>query len=326
MSAPVAELRSFNRFYTRQIGLLNEHLLESPFTLAEARILYELAHQSEVTAADLTRSLGMDKAQLSRMLARFVARGLIASTVRPTHAKHRLLSLTAAGRAAAAALEASSDAQMRDLLAPLYAAPTRRLADAMQTVQRLLSAPAPQPAFILRAPNPGDLGHVIERQALLYAREYGFDWTFEGLLAEILGQFVAHFDPAREEAWIAECDGAVAGSVFLMRSDDATTAKLRLLYVDESARGRGIGKALVSACIARARAMGYQRLTLWTQDCLHAARAIYAAAGFELVDRQAHRFFGCDLVGETWTLEFARPTAQNDSAAEPGRPGSAAPC
>jgi DNA-binding MarR family transcriptional regulator/GNAT superfamily N-acetyltransferase len=306
MSAPVAELRSFNRFYTRQIGLLNEHLLESPFTLAEARILYELAHQSEVTAADLSRSLGMDKAQLSRMLARFTAQDLIASTISPTHAKHRLLSLTDAGRAAASALEASADAQMRDLLAPLDGTATRRLTDAMQTVQRLLSAPATEPSFILRAPNAGDLGHLIKHQALLYAREYQFDWTFEGLLADVVGHFVAHFDPVREQGWIAECGGAVAGSVFLMRGSEPATAKLRLLYVDESVRGRGIGKALVGACIARAKEIGYERISLWTQDCLHAARAIYAAAGFKLVDSEPHRSFGCDLVGETWALDLAK--------------------
>jgi DNA-binding MarR family transcriptional regulator/GNAT superfamily N-acetyltransferase len=304
MKTNIEQLRIFNRFYTRQIGLLSEHVMDSPFSLAEARILYELAHRTEETAAGLSRRLGMDKAHLSRMLARFRARGLVVSEISPNHAKHRLLSLTAAGAAAAAALERKAEAQMEDLLAPLDAGAKQRLAAAMQTVKDLLSAPAARRTFTLRPPRNGDFSFVTHRQALLYEREYGWDWTFEGLVAEISARFVAEFDPAKDQAWIAECDGAVVGSIFLVRGEDPATAKLRLLYVEPSARGLGIGKALVANCIDRARAIGYQRLTLWTQDILVAARRLYQAAGFELVAREPHHSFGCDLVGETWTLDL----------------------
>ena len=317
MTAPLSELRRFNRFYTRQIGLLNEHLLDSPFTLAEARVLYEIAHREDATAADLSRELVMDKAQLSRILARCRARGLVTSTVSPAHAKRRLLSLTTAGRGAVAALEKSADAQLQQLLAPLDTGATRQLAEAVATVQRLLeraeagdARPAPLPerrtgsGYMLREPKIGDLGLIVRRQALLYAEEYGWDWTFEGLLAEIIGRYAATCDPAREQAWLADCEGRIAGSIFLMRGSDTATAKLRLLYVEREARGLGIGRALVEACIARAREIGYRRLDLWTQDCLVAARRIYAAAGFELVASAPHRSFGKDLVGETWSLDF----------------------
>lgn len=319
MTVPLTELRRFNRFYTRQIGLLNEHLLDSPFTLAEARVLYEIAHRVDATAADLSRELRMDKAQLSRVLARCRARGLVAGVISPAHARHRLLSLTTAGRAAVAALEKSADAQLERLMAPLDAAATRQLTEAVATVQRLLeraeageAEPLPFPgrrggsSFALREPKIGDLGLVVQRQALLYAEEYDWDWTFEGLLADILGRYAATCDASREQAWIADCDGAIAGSVFLMRGSDDSSAKLRLLYVERDARGLGIGRALVDACIARAREIGYRRLDLWTQDCLVAARRLYAAAGFELVASEPHRSFGKDLVGETWSLDLTR--------------------
>ena len=304
MTAPVAELRSFNRFYTRQIGLLDETLSDSPFSLPEARVLYELAQGSAGTAAELSRLLGMDKAQLSRLLARLRARGLVATRVSPEHAKHRLLSLTAAGRSEFAALDRGTVARMEQLLAPLGADATRHLGEAMRTIRAILDGPPAGPAFTLRPPRVGDLGWVVHRQAVLYAREYGWDWTFEGLVAGIVGRFVDECDPAREQAWLADRDGGVVGSVFLVQGDDPDTGKLRLLYVEPSARGLGIGRALVAACIDRARAIGYRRLTLWTNDVLVSARRIYEAAGFRLAAEERHRSFGHDLVGQNWTLDL----------------------
>ena len=303
---PVEELRSFNRFYTRQIGLLDEHLSSSPFSLAEARVLYELAHGTAETGAELSRKLGMDKAHLSRILARFRGRGLVTSRVSPAHAKHRLLSLTEVGRAAFAALDHGAVAQMEMLLAPLDAASASRLSEAMRRIRAILGepAPAPDPVFTLRPPRVGDLGWVVHRQAVLYEREYGWDATYEGLISGIVARFASERDPVREQAWIADRDGAIAGSAFLMRGDDQDTGKLRLLYVEPGARGLGIGIALVTACIDRARAVGYRRLMLWTNDVLVAARRIYQAAGFRCVAEERHRSFGHDLVGQTWLLEL----------------------
>ncbi|MDB5410784.1 MAG: MarR family transcriptional regulator [Rhodospirillales bacterium] len=302
----VDEVRRFNRFYTRQIGLLDEHLSNSPFSLPEARVLYELASGKAETAAQISRSLSMDKGYLSRILSRFRARGLVTSRVSPDHAKHRLLSLTQAGRKAFAALERGTVDQMEALLSPLDPAATERLARAMQGIEAILSgAQAPRSeAFTLRAPKVGDLGWVIHRQSVLYAEEYGWDRTYEGLASSILGEFVARFDPAKEHAWIAERDGKIAGSIFLVKSDDPSTAQLRLLYVEPSARGLGIGAALVAACIDRARANGCRTLMLWTNDVLVAARRLYEAAGFRLIAEERHRSFGHDLVGQTWTLEL----------------------
>lgn len=307
MTSPVAEIRSFNRFYTRRIGLLDEHLSDSPFTLPEARVLYELARGDAGTAADLSRRLDRDKGQISRLLARLRARGLVASTVSPRHAKHRLLALTPAGGDAFTALDRGAAAQMEALLAPLDAGATQRLTGAMGTIRALLDAPAATdtgPGFVLRPPEVGDLGFVVHRQAVLYAREYGWDWTFEGLVAGIVARFVAEFDPAREQAWLAERNGAIAGSVFLVRGEDAETAKLRLLYVEPTARGLGIGRALVAACIAQARAIGARRLVLWTNDVLVSARRIYQAAAFRLVAEERHHSFGHDLVGQNWELDL----------------------
>jgi DNA-binding MarR family transcriptional regulator/GNAT superfamily N-acetyltransferase len=316
MRTSVAELRSFNRFYTRQIGLLSEHLTGSSFSLAEARILYELAHGTADTAAGLSRILGMDKAYLSRLLSRFRARGLIASRVSPNHAKHRILSLTEAGHQAYAALDRDAVAQMEELLQPLGAKSAALLTGAMRQIRTILSdhADAPARAFTLRPPRVGDLGFVVHRQAVLYQREYGWDWTYEALIAGILERFVSNFDPAKEQAWIADGGGAIAGSVFLMRSDDPETAKLRLLYVEPCARGLGLGSALVAACIRRAREAGYRTLTLWTNDVLVSARRIYEAAGFQLTAEDRHRSFGHDLVGQTWQLELR--TAENHCQAK----------
>jgi DNA-binding MarR family transcriptional regulator/GNAT superfamily N-acetyltransferase len=303
----VEEVRRFNRFYTRQIGLLDEHLSNSPFSLPEARVLFELAAGSVATAADLSRALGMDKSHLSRILARFRSQALIRSRVSPEHAKHRLLSLTRAGRQAFAALEHGTVRQLQQLLSPLDADAMNRLTRAMQGIQSILGGDRAPPLgkLVLRPPRTGDLGWIVHRQAVLYGEEYGWDWTYEALIAGILADFAAKFDPAKEQSWVAEHAGRVAGSVFLVRGDEPLTGKLRLLYVEPVARGMGIGTALVKTCIDRARAIGYTRLTLWTNDVLVAARRIYEAAGFQLVAETKHHSFGKDLTGQTWMLALS---------------------
>lgn len=301
----VAEIRSFNRFYTRLIGLLNEHLPSSDFTLAEARVIYELATTGEQTAADLCRTLTMDKAHLSRIASRFLDRGLIESRISPTHGKQRLLSLTESGRAAYAAADQGSRAQMEHLLAPLDEVKRREVIASMRHIRQTLVGDDPTADSLrLRKPQPGDLGWVTHRQMQLYQREYGWNWEYEGLVSGIFSHFVAEFDPAREDAWIAELRGAIVGSIFLMKSPDPAIAKLRLLYVEPEARGLGIGAALVAACIQRAKALGYRQMTLWTNDILVSARRLYEAVGFRLTAEEKHHSFGHDLVGQTWMLDL----------------------
>jgi DNA-binding MarR family transcriptional regulator/N-acetylglutamate synthase-like GNAT family acetyltransferase len=298
------EVREFNRFYTRQIGLLAEHLPASDLSLPEARVLYELARAGERTAAEMARRLRMDKAHLSRILARFRARGLIHSRVSPEHARRRLLRLTEGGRRAFAAADQGTRAAMAELLRPLDPQARRRLLGAMREIRAAFGADVHEAPVSLRPLKPGDLGWIAHRQAILYHGEYGWDFTYEGLVCEILGEFVAHFDPQVEDAWVAECGHTIVGSVFLMRGEEPEHAKLRLLYVEPSARGRGVGRTLVNTCIERARALHYQRLTLWTNDVLVAARRLYQAAGFQLIEERRHRSFGHDLLGQTWSLDL----------------------
>ena len=301
------EMRSFNRFYTLKIGLLNRSLPATDLSLPEARVLYELAHAPEGgrMAVEIGRTLKMDKAHLSRIVARFRARGLAASRVSPDHRKHRLLTLTEAGRKTFAAADAAARTQMDALLEPIDFSARTRLVDAMRLIRAALNdREARQGDMSLRRLQPGDVGWIIHRQAVLYHEEYGWDWTYEALASRILGDFVAGFDPAKEDGWVAERAGAIAGSIFLMKSDDPTVAKLRLLYVEPSARGAGLGRTLVATCIARARELGYRELTLWTNDILVAARRIYQGAGFRLVSEAPHHSFGHDLVGQTWTLDL----------------------
>ena len=304
----IDEVRSFNRFYTREIGLLNRNLPATDLSLPEARVLYELAQAPEggLTAAEIGRTLRMDKAHLSRIVARFVTGGLAVSRVSPDHRKHRLLTLTDAGRKVFAAAEAGARAQVDALLEPVDAGGRNRLVEAMRDIRVTLRDRAAEDGELtLRPLRPGDVGWIIHRQAVLYTQEYGWDWTYEGLASRILGAFVAEFDPAREDGWVAERGGAIVGSIFLMKSDDPAVAKLRLLYVEPSARGAGVGRRLVGTCIARARELGYRELTLWTNDVLVAARRIYQAAGFRLVSEAPHHSFGHDLVGQNWTLDLA---------------------
>lgn len=297
----VEAVRAFNRFYTRQIGLLDEGLLKSPFSLSEARVLYELAGHRGGTATDLARDLGLDAGYLSRMLKKFEASGLIVREVSEADGRQAPINLTKAGRDAFEPLNRSSQKQVEALLGDLSDDKQDRLVTAMQTVERLLNGANQKPAYLLRSLQVGDIGWITRRQGMLYARDYGWDGTYEALVAEILVQFVKSYNPAHERCWIAERDGEVVGSVFVVRKSE-TVAKLRLLYVEPSARGLGIGKRLVEECIAFACSKRYETLTLWTNDILVSARRIYEAAGFVLVDEEKHNSFGKDLVGQTWDL------------------------
>ena len=298
----VETIRRFNRFYTRRIGVLDEHLLKSPFSLAEARLLYELAHRNGHSAAGVARDLGLDPGYLSRTLRELEKAGLIARVPVAGDGRRSRIDLTAAGREAFAPLDRQSADAVAEMVAPLKAHDRTRLLAALTTVENLLSdAPRSPPALVLRRHQPGDIGWIIHRQGRLYAEEYGWDETYEGLVAEILAAFVKNFDARRERAWIAEMNGEIVGSVFLVRQDDAT-AKLRLLYVEPAARGLGIGARLVDEVIAFARGKGYRTLTLWTNDILASARRIYEEAGFRLASQGRHKSFGKELVGQTWEL------------------------
>lgn len=297
-------VRRFTRFYTRQIGLLNEGLLKSPFSLAEARVLYEIANRDRVAASDLTRDLGLDAGYLSRMLRALQGRGLVVRAPSAEDGRRYDLCLTEAGRSAFAGLDEGSCRQVQAMLEPLPGPDRQRLVAAMATIERLLGdAPRSSEPYVLRPHRPGDMGLVASRQGALYAREYGWDETFEALVAEIVAGFVRNFDRRRERCWIAERDGEMLGSIFLVKESDAV-AKLRLLYVEPAARGTGLGRRLVAECLAFARACGYRRVTLWTNDILHAARRIYQDEGFRLVRAEPHHSFGKDLVGQYWELEL----------------------
>lgn len=298
----VDSVRHFNRFYTRHLGLLEEGLLHSEFSLTEGRVLYELAHRYEPTATELGRELSLDPGYLSRILKAFETRGLISRQPSTADARQSILSLTDAGRGAFEPLNRASHERVAAMLAKLSVGETDELAEAMRTVQRLLGdRVAPAVPYLLRPHHVGDMGWIVHRQGLLYNREYGWDETFEALVAEICAGFVRNFDPRRERCWIAERDGKIVGSVFLVRESDAI-GKLRLLYVDPEARRLGIGRRLVDECIRVARQNGYQTLTLWTNDVLVSARRIYQAAGFKLVAEERHHSFGQDLVGQNWNL------------------------
>jgi DNA-binding MarR family transcriptional regulator/GNAT superfamily N-acetyltransferase len=298
----IAAVRRFSRFYTRRIGVLQERLLDSPFSLTEGRIFYELAQRDTTTAAELAKELGLDPGYLSRILRGFEERGLIERQPAQLDARQNLVRLSASGRAAFIPFDASSREQIAAMLKVLTIADQHRLVDALQTVEALIE-PERQPPFRLRPHRPGDIGWVIQRHGTLYARDYGWDESFEALVAEVAAQFIRSFDPAAERCWIAEKDGEPVGSVFLVRQSEEV-AKLRLLIVEPQARGLGIGERLVAECIAFARKAGYRRVTLWTNSVLVSARRLYEAAGFRLTASEPHRSFGHDLVAETWDLEL----------------------
>ncbi len=298
----IVAIRRFNRFYTRQIGVLQEGLLDSRFSLTETRVLYELAHRSDATATDLARDLGLDLGYLSRILQRFERERLIERVASPADRRCSILSLTPGGSAAFNPLDDRAREEIAALIAGLSEPARAELVAAMTRIEALLGAPAVRP-YVLRPPRAGDVGWVIARHGALYAAEYGFDARFEALVAKVAGEFLAGHDPARERCWIAEREGVNLGSVFLVRVSDEL-ARLRLLLVEPAARGQGIGRRLVEECLDHARMSGYLRVTLWTNDVLTAARRIYQRAGFRLVRSRPHRDFGPPLVGEDWELEL----------------------
>lgn len=305
-AADTAVLRRFNRLYTRLIGTLNEGLLGSEFSLAEARVLYELAKREEPRAAGIAADLEMDPAYLSRILARFERDGLLKRKTAGEDARAASLRLTARGRAAFRKLDALSEEKAREILEGMAPEGAAEMIGAMRTMERILlredRAKAP---LVLRPHRVGDMGWIVYREGLGYAMQFGWDETFEALVAKIVEHFITHFDPARERCWIAEIDGENVGHIFLVRHpEEPGTAKLRLLFVEPSARGRGVGEALVTECIRFARTAGYRKVVLWTQSMLAAAHRIYEKAGFRLVKEEPHHSFGHDLVGQEWELKL----------------------
>jgi DNA-binding MarR family transcriptional regulator/GNAT superfamily N-acetyltransferase len=305
MDSPVAEVRAFTRFYTAVIGVLDEGLLGTPYSVTEARVLFELAQSDATDVADLRRGLRLDSGYMSRIAARLEADGLVTRAPSGRDARRQVLALTPRGREVFADLDARSADQVAHLLDKLDEADQERLVTAMGTVRSLLGAaqgdglPATARTVVLREPGPGDLGWVVARHGAVYAAEYGWNAEFEGLVARIVADYAAGHDPRREAAWIAELDGEPVGCVFCVARDD-TTAQLRILLVDPAARGLGIGARLVAECLRFATAAGYESMMLWTNDVLTSARRIYEAAGFRLVDEEPHHSFGQDLVGQVW--------------------------
>jgi DNA-binding MarR family transcriptional regulator/GNAT superfamily N-acetyltransferase len=299
----VAAVRRFNCFYTRAVGALGDRHLDGPYALTELRVLYEIAHRLRPVAADIGRDLGLDPGQLSRILKRFEVGGLVASATSASDRRRVELSLTVEGRRVFDELEAATVEDVRALLGGLPPLARRDLIAALAAVERLVGSREPQ-AEIIRRHRSGEVGHIVSRHGALYADEYGWDERFEGLVARIAADFLEGRDPAREVCLVADLGGAVVGSAFVVATDDEKTAKLRLVYVEPSARGRGLGRRLVDEAIGFARLAGYGRMVLWTNDVLVSARRIYEAAGFVLVAEEPHRSFGRDLVGQEFSLDL----------------------
>lgn len=303
LSESVSAVRQFNRFYTRQIGALDEGLLESTFSLAEARVIYEMANREGTTASELSSELDLDAGYLSRMLKAFQKRGLIEKNNSAADARQSILTLSGGGRKEFAKLDRMSRDQIDALLRKLSTSEQKRLLQAMKTIESLLSSEdhAEDRSFILRSPHAGDFGWVIQSNGRLYADEYRWDETYEGLVATIVGDFIKNFDEKKERCWVAEKDGENVGAVFLVKKS-TTIAQLRLLIVEPNARGLGLGKRLVDECTRFARQAGYKKIKLWTQSTLLAARSIYKKAGYKMTDSKKNHLFGHDLVSETWEL------------------------
>ncbi len=298
-------IRAFNRFYTRQIGVLGERFFDSAFSLTELRVLYELAHREAPTATTVGAELGLDAGYLSRILRRFESRGLIRRRPSPGDRRQSLLRLTSRGRTTFAPFDARARGEAAAMLGRLPAAGQRQVVESMVTIARLLGEPRSQPeSYRLRTHQPGDMGWIVHRHGAIYAKEWGYNAEFEALVARICADFLDRFDPKRERCWIADRNGDILGSVFLVRKTD-TVAKLRLLLVEPQARGLGIGRRLVDECVQFGRRAGYHKLTLWTQSDLTAARRIYEGAGFACVHTHRHDSFGKKgLIGETWDLKL----------------------
>ena len=298
----VDAVREFSRFYTNVIGVLREGFLDTPYSLTEARVIYELAQRESTAVADLRRTLDVDAGYMSRILTAFELDGLVRRERAETDARRQVITLTRRGRAAFATLNARSATEIRGLLEPLSRADRARLGEALGVARQLLGDPL-EGEVTLRRQRSGDYGWVVGRHGALYREEFGWDETFEGLVATIAGAFAQDHDSERERAWIAELAGVRVGCIFCVRKSDET-AQLRILLVEPAARGHGVGTKLVDACIRFARSAGYEEIVLWTNDVLHAARRIYERAGFTLVDEGRHRAFGHDLVEQTWSLKL----------------------
>lgn len=308
MSQPVSQdaiaaVRAFNRFYTRLLGVLDQQVMQSPYSLTEARVLYELSQREMASAKDIATELNLDPGYLSRIVQNFSDKGLLTRRPSPADRRQHLLTLTAKGRLAFGRVNQVSHNDVATMLGALGPAQGARMVEAMTTIRLLLGEDMPPPVATLRDPRPGDIGWVVQSHGAVYAAEYGFGAAFEGLVAEIVAGFVTSFDAAHERCWIADIAGRPVGSVFLVRQSDEI-AKLRLLLVDPAGRGHGLGQRLVRECIGFARACGYRRITLWTHSILVAARKIYQDEGFVRVASEPHRSFGVDLIGETWELEL----------------------
>ena len=297
-------VRRFNRFYTKQIGVLHEGLLKSSFSLTEARVMYELAHHGNTTGTQLVNELSLDAGYLSRIIRNFKEQRLIDKQPSPTDGRQYLLSLTDQGREVFSKLNAASQQEIEAMLSTLSAAEQSRLTEAMHTIEALLGTPPDnKEPHVLRPHQPGDMGWVVHRHGVFYAQEYGWDEEFEALVADIVVKFIQNFDPKRERCWIAERYGERVGSIFLMKESD-TLAKLRLLLIEPQARGFGLGRRLIAECLRFARQVGYQKATLWTNSDLLAARHLYQQAGFVLVNQEPQHSFGDDWISETWELEL----------------------
>jgi DNA-binding MarR family transcriptional regulator/GNAT superfamily N-acetyltransferase len=305
-TSEIAGFRQFNRMYSRYIGFLNEGLLNSDYSLPEARVLYELATRSAPKASEIAEALGMDAGYLSRLLGKFERDGLLRKKASEQDGRYADLMLTAQGRSVFKKLNALSDQQARDVLGDLHPAARQELIHCMRSVENILMKVDRRPIpYVLRPHRVGDMGWVVHREGVGYAEQYGWDATFEALVAKIVSDFIANFEPSRERCWIAELDGQNVGHIFLVKHPtQAHTAKLRLLFVEPSARGTGLGQALVNECVRFARAAGYRKLVLWTQSILTAAHRIYQKAGFRLVKEEPHHSFGHDLIGQEWELDL----------------------
>src|SRR5438105_4057270 len=300
----IESVREFNRFYTRLIGVLNRDYLDSPFSLAEGRVLMEIYYRKNTTASAIIQALGIDAGYLSRILRGFERRGLLAKAASAADGRQKPLSLSPAGRKAFEELETRQRDVLAGILKPVASHHRTQLIGSMHRIERILDAPAEnRTPYTIRSLRPGDIGWVIHRQGVLYNEEYGWDERFEALVAEILAQFVQKFDPKREGAWIAERDGEIVGSIFCV-AKSRTVAQLRLLYVEPTTRGLGIGTRLVDECIEFARHAGYRRMTLWTNSVLDSARRIYQRRGFRLIKEERHHSFGKNLVGQNWELDL----------------------